>query len=47
MRYFFGPELDLALSITGFELLHLGKSMDWSESLQDADWTGSLVARRL
>ena len=47
MRYFFGPELDLALSITGFELLHLGKSSDWSESLQGADWTGSLVARRL
>lgn len=47
MRYFFGPELDLALSITGFELLHLGRSSNWSESLQGADWTGSLVARRL
>jgi len=47
MRYLFGPELDLALSISGLELLHLGQSMNWDLKLEDADWTGSLVARRV
>jgi SAM-dependent methyltransferase len=47
MRYLFGPELELALSIAGLELLHLGQSSNWSLKLEDADWTGSLVARRV
>lgn len=47
MRYLFGPELELALSLAGMKLLHLGQSSDWSSQLQGADWTGSLVARRV
>ena len=47
MRYLFGPELDLVLSIAGMELLHLGQSSNWSLKLEDADWTGSIVARRI
>lgn len=46
MRYFFGPELELALAASGLELLHLGQSSNWSLNLNAADWTGSLVARR-
>lgn len=47
MRYLFGPELEMVLSIAGMELLHLGQSPNWAHELQDADWTGSLIARRL
>jgi len=47
MRYFFGPELRLMLSLVGMELLHLGKSSDWRMKLTGADWTGSLMARRV
>lgn len=46
MRYLFGPELELAMSICGLQLLHLGQSTDWSNNLDKADWTASLVARR-
>jgi SAM-dependent methyltransferase len=47
MRYFFGPELGLALSMAGLEILHLGQSSNWSVKLEKADWNGSLVARRV
>ena len=47
MRYLFGPELELALSVAGLDLLHLGRSNNWQCKLEEADWTGSLIARRL
>jgi SAM-dependent methyltransferase len=45
MRYFFGPELELFLSSTGFELLRLGAFPNLDDEPSESTWNVAFVAR--
>jgi SAM-dependent methyltransferase len=45
MRYFFAPELELLLSVAGFDLVRLGAFPNVDEEPTDQTWNAALVAR--
>lgn len=45
LRYFFIPELQLALQQVGLELCQTSSATDWQSPLDHRDWNAALVAR--
>jgi SAM-dependent methyltransferase len=45
MRYFFGPELDLFLTTTGFELVRVGAFPDFDNEPSEQTWNVAFLAR--
>jgi SAM-dependent methyltransferase len=46
VRYFFIPELELALGSVGLDLLQTLDGKDWGKPLDGATWSAAIVARR-
>ena len=46
VRYFFIPELDMALNSVGLELVETLDGNDWSKPLNGPRWSAALVAKR-